>query len=157
MNRYLSKLFVLLTFLLFTTYAHANQSCVDQRIADFRAHAGPDAPIRFDVLEEWEEECSTGSESALFSSPDIEITISSNPYYGTLMFKIQAIEDSVVVRNVVINRGNCILAEGTAAEINRDVFLFFGEFYQGYSNNCGVDNVREIQITTGIGGFTFTF
>lgn len=32
-------------------------SCVDKRIAAFRKEAGPDAPIKMDVLDEWTEEC----------------------------------------------------------------------------------------------------
>jgi|SRR5690554_3249940 hypothetical protein len=33
------------------------EACVDERVAYFHQEHGKDAPIRFDILGEWEEEC----------------------------------------------------------------------------------------------------
>lgn len=38
-------------------YPPVPEECLNARVAEFRVHAGPEAPIRFDVLEEWSEEC----------------------------------------------------------------------------------------------------
>lgn len=88
---------------------------------------------------------------------DIEISIGTNPHWGSLMFDIQAITDSTVITNVTINRGNCKLPVGTAAEISRTVSLKFGETYTGFSNNCKVDNVKEIEVTSSVGTFVYSF
>ncbi len=90
-------------------------------------------------------------------SADVEVSISTNPHWGSLMFDIQAITDHTVISHVVINRGNCRLPAGTASELSRNVTLAFGETYTGYSNNCTVDNVKEIEITSSAGTFTYQF
>ncbi|KFI13551.1 hypothetical protein F0223_10620 [Vibrio coralliilyticus] len=88
---------------------------------------------------------------------DIEVSISTNPHWGTLTFDIQATTDSTVITNVTVNRGNCRLPAGTASELSRNVSLKFGETYTGYSNNCTVDSVKEIEITSSAGTFVYTF
>ncbi|EHZ2746042.1 hypothetical protein [Vibrio diabolicus] len=88
---------------------------------------------------------------------DIEVSISTNPHWGTLVFDVQAITDNTVVSNVVINRGNCRLPAGTASELARNVSLQFGQTYTGYSNNCTVDSVKEIEVTSSAGTFVYTF
>ncbi|MGL0935649.1 hypothetical protein ACSTEA_19910 [Vibrio vulnificus] len=88
---------------------------------------------------------------------DVEVSISTNPHWGTLVFDIQAITDSTVITGVVINRGNCRLPVGTTSELSRNVQLKFGETYTGYSNNCTVDSVKEIEVTSSAGTFVYTF
>ncbi|MGY3685697.1 hypothetical protein [Vibrio coralliilyticus] len=88
---------------------------------------------------------------------DIEVSISTNPHWGTLTFDIQSIADSTVISNVVINRGNCRLPAGTTSELSRNVSLKFGETYTGYSNNCTVDSVKEIEVTSSAGTFIYTY
>ncbi|MDE5176864.1 hypothetical protein [Vibrio fluvialis] len=91
------------------------------------------------------------------ATADIEVSISANPHWGTLVFDLQAITDSTVISNVVINRGNCRLAAGTTSELSRNVSLKFGQTYTGYSNNCTVDSVKEIEVTSSAGTFVYTF
>ncbi|EAP95705.1 hypothetical protein [Vibrio splendidus] len=88
---------------------------------------------------------------------DIEVSISTNPHWGTLTFDIQAITDSTVISDVVINRGNCRLPAGTTSELSRNVSLKFGETYTGYSSNCTVGSVKEIEVTSSAGTFVYTF
>lgn len=88
---------------------------------------------------------------------DIEVSISTNSHWGTLVFDLQALTDNTVVTNVVINRGNCRLPAGTASELSKAVQLKFGETYTGYSNNCTVDNVKEIEVTSNAGTFVYSF
>ncbi|CAK2805710.1 Lipoprotein [Vibrio crassostreae] len=100
--------------------------------------------------------CSEQKEAKTLTA-DIEVSISTNPHWGTLTFDIQTITDSTVISNVVINRGNCRLPAGTASELSRNVSLKFGETYTGYSNNCTVDSVKEIEVTSSAGTFVYTF
>lgn len=91
------------------------------------------------------------------ATADIEVSISTNSHWGTLVFDLQAITDSTVISNVVINRGNCRLPAGTTSELSRNVSLQFGQTYTGYSNNCTVDNVKDIEVTSSAGTFVYTF
>lgn len=88
---------------------------------------------------------------------DIEVSISTNSHWGSLVFDLQAITNNTVISNVVINRGNCRLPAGTTSELSRNVPLKFGETYTGYSNNCTVDNVKEIEVTSNAGTFVYSF
>lgn len=88
---------------------------------------------------------------------DIEVSISTNSHWGSLVFDLQAITNNTVITDVVINRGNCRIPAGTAAELSRNVSLKFGETYTGYSNNCTVDSVKEIEVTSTAGTFVYTF
>lgn len=89
--------------------------------------------------------------------PDIEVSIGTNQHHGTLVFDIQAIADRVTIWAVTINRGNCALPVGTSSEINRTVQLKFGQPYRGYSNNCRMQDIREIEVITENGKFLFNF
>jgi uncharacterized protein YcfL len=91
------------------------------------------------------------------SDPDVAVTIEANQYWGTLVFDIQAAADDAVIKKVTVNKGNCSLPEGTATDISRTVHLKFGQTYRGYSNDCKMQNVREIEVTTEKGEFVFTF
>lgn len=91
------------------------------------------------------------------SEPNVEISIQTNQHWGTLVFNVQAISDEVIIEDVIINRGNCMLAPGTATDIERTVNLRFGESYRGYSPYCTVNDVREIELATNSGTFNFSF
>ncbi|MEZ8372561.1 hypothetical protein AB6C94_24705 [Vibrio splendidus] len=88
---------------------------------------------------------------------DIEVSISTNSHWGSLVFDLQAITNNTIITDVVINRGNCRIPAGTASELSRNVSLKFGETYTGYSDNCTVDNVKEIEVTSTAGTFIYTF
>ncbi|EHH0849417.1 hypothetical protein V4T56_002976 [Vibrio vulnificus] len=100
--------------------------------------------------------CSEQEEAQTITA-DIEVSISTNSHWGTLVFDLQAITDSTVISNVVINRGNCRLPASTASELSRNVSLKFGQTYTGYSNNCTVDSVKEIEVTSSAGTFVYNF
>ncbi|MDC5867513.1 hypothetical protein OPW39_01235 [Vibrio europaeus] len=100
--------------------------------------------------------CSEQEETKTITA-DIEVSISTNPHWGTLTFNIQSITDNTVISNVIINRGSCRLPAGTSSELSRNVSLKFGETYTGYSNNCTVDSVKEIEVTSSAGTFVYTF
>ncbi len=91
------------------------------------------------------------------ATADIEVSISTNSHWGTLVFDLLAITDNTVISNVVINRGNCRLPAGTTSELSRNVSLKYGETYTGFSNNCTVNNVKEIEVTSTAGTFVYTF
>jgi len=91
------------------------------------------------------------------SKPDIEVTISPNQYWGPLVFNVQSTGDSATVKGVRINRGNCPLPAGTSKDLERTVKLGFGNSYQGFSPSCKVNDVKEIEVTTDAGTFTFHF
>lgn len=91
------------------------------------------------------------------SPPDIEVSISTDPYWGGLVFSLQAIADDTTITDVVINRGNCRIPAGTAAKLSRHVSLKFGKTFRGSSNNCTADDVKEITVTSSAGTFAFTF
>ncbi|ENM3915417.1 hypothetical protein DDN50_003160, partial [Vibrio cholerae] len=61
------------------------------------------------------------------------------------------------ISDVVINRGNCRLPAGTASELSRNVSLQLGKTYTGYSNNCTLESVKEIEVTSSAGTFVYTF
>ncbi|EGQ7698849.1 hypothetical protein IS637_002524 [Vibrio vulnificus] len=99
--------------------------------------------------------CSEQEEAKTLTA-DIEVSISTNSHWGTLVFDLQAITDNTVISNVVINRGNCRLPASTTSELSRNVSLKFGQAYTGY-NNCTVDSVKEIEVTSSAGTFVYTF
>jgi hypothetical protein len=90
-------------------------------------------------------------------TPDVEVSIGTNQFHGTLTFDLQAIADRATIWKVSVNRGNCVMAEGTATEIDRTISLRFGQTYRGYSNKCQMQNVREIEVVTDNGRFVFNF
>lgn len=91
------------------------------------------------------------------STPDVSVTLRTNPNWGTLMFDIQAETDNVQVSQVVINRGHCTLPAGTALDLKRTVELQLGQTWRGYSPECAIRHVKEMEVTTGKGTFVFRF
>lgn len=88
---------------------------------------------------------------------DVSVTLQPNQYWGTLVYAIQAETDEVVISDVVVNRGNCKVPPGTAAELERKVTLKFGQTWRGFSPDCRVGDVKEVVVTTGRGSFAFSF
>lgn len=89
--------------------------------------------------------------------PDVVVSIGKNQFHGTLTFDIQSVADKATIWDVSVNRGNCVLPEGTAADVDRTITLGFGQTYRGYSNNCQMQSVREIEVITENGKFVFNF
>lgn len=63
--------------------------------------------------------------------------------------------NSVVVNNVIVNRGNCgVASSGQSRDIVEPIRLNYGSFsnYRTYINSCVI---REIQVMTDQGNWTF--
>lgn len=88
---------------------------------------------------------------------DVEIWIETNTYWGSLIVGVQAITDDVVIKEIIINRGNCTLPAGTQADLDGTVELSFGRSYRAYSHNCTVRDVVEVEIVTNNGRSLFEF
>lgn len=82
-----------------------------------------------------------------------------NMFMRGLMFEryyvsISAVEDSVAIQKIVVNRGNC-------GEYNNEQTLKFGETTTikiGDSNGgCSTRAVKEVQVVTDKGTWTFNF
>jgi len=59
-------------------YPPAPQECLDAKINAFRVDSGPEAPIRFDVMEEWRKEC-RNEENQRLEDPDTSEVIIQAP------------------------------------------------------------------------------
>jgi hypothetical protein len=93
------------------------------------------------------------------SEPDIEISVNSKDgLFGPMVLvNIQAISDEVLIKDLVINRGNCPLLSTTVDSLNRKPTLKFGQTYQGLTNRCRLNDIIEIDVTTDEGTFSFSF
>lgn len=99
--------------------------------------------------------CGGGNEN-----PPIEVSkgVDYNPYalthskeFDYLM--ISSIVDSVEIKEVIVNRGNCKLS--TANLLNKKVLKFGdNERYLFSPKRC---NIKEAEIHTNLGNWTFTF
>lgn len=90
-------------------------------------------------------------------------TYGETNWSGQLMYyiKIRAIADSVTIGRIVVNRGNC-------GDDEMDKTLTFGNTYShnigsrieafgGIVKGCSTDNVKEVQVFTDKGTWTFSF
>lgn len=93
------------------------------------------------------------------SEPDIKISLNSkDALFGPMvMVNIQAISDEVLIKDLVINRGNCPLMPTTVDSLSRTPKLKFGQTYQGLTNHCRLNDITEINVTTDEGTFSFNF
>ncbi|MCD1589016.1 hypothetical protein K7H09_23740 [Halomonas sp. IOP_14] len=82
-------------------------------------------------------------------SSDVEVGWKSNGV--TTWLEITAIEDRVVLRDIVVNRGNC-----RSTEANPTIRYDFGDKAR-VSIGCSVDALREVEVTTNRGTFVFNF
>ena len=93
------------------------------------------------------------------SGPDIEVSISPDLYQNAI-FDIQAIGENVVVKDVSVNRGNCELHPAVVKRLAETIEIKLGEHFRGgtrVQNSCRFDSVKEVEVTTNAGAFTFSF
>lgn len=92
------------------------------------------------------------------AEPDVDVSLHRHELYAHMMnIRIQAVADQAVIRDVKVNRGNCPLVENSIAALNQAVTLSFGEQWRAYPKSCSIDKVKEVEVTTGNGTFTFNF
>ena len=78
----------------------------------------------------------------------VEVKITENPLFShSMIANVSSITDHVTVQSIKINRGNCHVS-GSASTLK------FGEVAEFYFGNC---DVKEIEVETDSGNFTFTF
>lgn len=83
----------------------------------------------------------------------VEVRLKENPLSAiagmTLspMIEVTSMVDTVKVNSIKINRGNC-KSSGSGSQLK------FGENARFYTSNC---DVKEIEVNTDDGSFTFTF
>ncbi len=90
---------------------------------------------------------------------NIEVSIQTHPdsVMGLAAFVIQSTSDEVIIKDVIINRGNCQISPKASADIKKGLKLNFGQRYMSWSTPCTVKDIKEIAITTNKGKFTFSF
>lgn len=81
--------------------------------------------------------------------PDIDVGWRSNGMTNWL--EITAIEDRVVLNDVNVNRGNC-----RSGQVDSAIRYDFGDKAR-VSLGCSIDSLREVEVTTNRGTFTFNF
>lgn len=92
------------------------------------------------------------------AKPDVTVTLHRHERYAHMMhITVQSVADSTVIKDMKVNRGNCPLVENTVNALNRTVPLKFGENWTGYPKSCTFDNVKEVEVTTSNGTFSFGF
>lgn len=92
------------------------------------------------------------------SKPDIEVSIHRNELYAHMMFiKMQATADTVTIKDVNVNRGNCQLVDNSINRLAETVTLKFGEHWTAYPRDCSIDKVKEVEVTTDKGTFAYSF
>ena len=109
--------YILGTLLLISSFGAMADSCVEQRIETFRNAHGADAPINWMVMEEFESDCAAGINSAAPEAIKLKIAQAGDTVY------IQSMVDFIDVREMRLNRGNCIIWPPTGAPYQ----LKFGE------------------------------
>lgn len=93
------------------------------------------------------------------AKPNIELSIKTHPdsVMGLAAFVIQSTANEAVIKDVVINRGNCQISPKAIADIKNGLKLNFGQRYMSYSTLCTANDIKEVTITTNEGTFTFSF
>lgn len=90
------------------------------------------------------------------SEADIEVSIKAASEW-LLEVNIQAISDEVIVKDVVINRGNCALPPENIESLSRTRKLKFGQSFRVFTYYCRIHDIKEIRVQTGEGAFDFIF
>lgn len=86
--------------------------------------------------------------SGCSNSSPVEVTLKPNQFWeNSLVILVSSKVEKVKVNSIVVNKGNC-RSSGSAAQIK------FGENVRFYTSNC---DVKEIEVNTDDGSFTFTF
>lgn len=117
LNKAMTVLFLLMSY---NVMADVDE-CVDKKILSFRSVMGENAPLSHDTLEEWEYECKMGGytdyvdpgETTENRNPEISVSIKHESEqvgagtYENTFIRVQSKEDSIVLEEVIVNRGNC--------------------------------------------------
>lgn len=91
---------IFVTIAMLTAFTVNANQCVDDKIANFYKHEGPDASIHYTVIEEWNDECGVVENE---EPRNIELKIASSGHLIHLLTK----EDHLLVTGIEVNRGNC--------------------------------------------------
>lgn len=98
------------------------------------------------------------SACSLNGDPEIEVTVDHHPYSNNLwkatIINIQSLADETVIKEVVINRGNC--ANLNHSKLGNGKPLKYGEVYTAMTF-CKINEIREVTVTTNKSSSTFTF
>ena len=90
--------------------------------------------------------------------PDVEVTLRSNELYSSMtIVGVQAKDNAVTINDLTVNRGNWPLVENSVKALNQTVNLKYGESWNAYPKSCSVGMVKEVEVTTDKGTFTFSF
>lgn len=85
------------------------------------------------------------------SKPPVEVELGSNSFWGTPQVRITAIQDSITINKVQVNRGNCT----AAAQQVLPSKIPFGEVLKIDISSCR--KVVEVSIYTSAGDYDFSF
>ena len=69
--------------------------------------------------------------------------------------RVRSLADTIAIKRVIVNRGNCYgwgNKDGTSSSTKK-----FGEILQFSTSNCEVEQIKEVEIVTDKGTWTFTF
>lgn len=92
------------------------------------------------------------------SDAGIEITIETqNAMFGMYTVNIQAVSDLVILKNVTVNRGNCMIRPNELEALKKQPKLKFGQTYKVWGGGCKLDQIKEVQVETEKGVFDFNF
>lgn len=98
------------------------------------------------------------SACSLNDDPEIEVTVDHHPYSNNLwkatIINIQSLTDETVIKEVVINRGNC--KNLNHSELGNGKPLKYGEAYTTMTF-CKINEIREVTVTTNKNSYIFTF
>lgn len=81
--------------------------------------------------------------------PTVEVQITPGMYPGQYKLIVTATADKVTVTGLTVNRGNC---KPTTFKMPKQ--LGFGQTGDSYISNC---HVKEVEVETDDGAYTFTF
>jgi len=101
------------------------------------------------------------SVTACSSKNEIDVNIATNPYspWGASIIYVQSVDNEVIVREVVINRGNCVTNYPVADHENKPIkrkALKYGETFSP-TTLCKLHEIREVSVTTDKDTYTYTF
>jgi hypothetical protein len=94
---------------------------------------------------------------------DIEVKVQPNPF-DSKSFSIDILVrpvgsgqliDGTIIKNIIVNGGNCELSSGTVNELKEAKKIKPGHYFYASGKSCTANEVREMKITTSSGTFTF--
>lgn len=90
---------------------------------------------------------------------EVETFTENKMMWGGIMYenyyvRVRAVDDSVTIQKIIVNRGNC-------GEYDMDINIKFGETTRtkigDTGNGCSLRNVKEVQVATDKGTWTFNW